>query len=101
MPPIAAAAVPVAKSSLTRTVADRQVQVRVHVDAAGHEEPAPAVDDRLARPRAIEIGTDLGDPSVGADPQVGAPLPVDVEHGPAGQRASPSVAITPVHRMLH
>lgn len=53
--------------------------MRVYVDTAGHEESAGAVDDLLVGP-AFEIGSRGGDPAVGADSKIGAPLPVDVEH---------------------
>ena len=56
---------------------------------AAHEQPVAAVDRGLARD-ASEIGTDGGDASVRADPQIGAPLAVDVEHRPAGQEHRPS-----------
>ncbi len=81
MPPIAAATVPVAKSSLTRTAPTGQVQVRVHVDAAGHEQPARCSRRPARRLERRERVHDRGDAAVASDAHVGAPLAVDVEHG--------------------
>ena len=100
VPPIAAATVPVRKSSLTRTCADRKMQVGVHVDAAGHEQPARALDDGLAR-LGFERGRDRGDATVAADAQVGAPLAVDVENGSAAQQHGVRVHRDGVAHRIH
>ena len=86
VPPIAAATVPVEEVVADADLADREVQVRVHVDAAGNEQPARAVDDVLRRVRARASAATAAIRPSRADAQVGAALAVDVEHGPAAQQ---------------
>ena len=58
----------------------------------GTTQATGAVDDRLAGDGGARSGpTAAIRPSV-PDPQVGAPLPVDVEHGPAGQQHRPQLS---------
>jgi CO/xanthine dehydrogenase FAD-binding subunit len=59
--------------------------MRVHVDTAGHEQPAGAIDD-LFIGLAIEIDFDGRDPTIGTDSQISAPFAVDVDHGSTGQQ---------------
>ena len=82
VPPMAAAAVPVSKSSLARDGAEREVQVGVGVDAAGDDE-RPAASTTSSPGSGDEAGADLGDAPVGAEAHVGQALAVDVDEGPA------------------
>jgi hypothetical protein len=71
VPPCAAATVPVSKSSTRGGAAERHVQVRVRVDAAGDDVFAGGVDrSRRPVPRSMTGLGDGGDLAVPIDPDV-------------------------------
>ena len=80
--------------------ADGQVQVRVHVDAAGHDETPGAVDDLLAVERRERVG-DLGDATVASDAHVGASLAVDIDHDAIREKHAVRVTCREPARRIH
>ncbi len=81
--------------------ADGQVEVRVHVDAAGHDETPGAVDDLSRRRAARASSRDLGDASVASDAHVGATLAVDIDHDATREKHAVRVTCREPARRIH